>query len=251
MNIFGVHVKNLTRNQIWDRVCSAMDSKEEAVQIVTLNPEMLVEARSNPKFASIVHEAGIVAVDGFGISLIGRYLYNEQLARVTGTEILEDLVKACADHSLPILLLGGEGDDAKLAALAIKSQYPNLSIKGMNGGMIHLLADGNWEMEPSTLDEIIAFQPAVIAVALGHGKQEAWIASHLNKFLSVRFMIGVGGVFAFLSGRIERAPLAWRQMGLEWLWRLIQEPSRLIRILTAAVVFPTLAIWDRLRRIST
>ena len=93
------------------------------------------------------------------------------------------------------------------------------------------------------LERIRAFRPDILAVGFGHGKQEKWIADHLTT-LPVHIAMGVGGSFAFLSGRIPRAPKWMRLIGLEWVWRLVREPSRIGRIFRATVVFPVLAVWD-------
>jgi len=87
-------------------------------------------------------------------------------------------------------------------------------------------------------------QPDILFVALGHGRQEKWIARNLSKLSSVKLAMGVGGSFDYISGQVKRAPKFMRKLGLEWLYRLIKEPWRLPRILVAVIKFSWLVIKD-------
>ncbi len=95
---------------------------------------------------------------------------------------------------------------------------------------------------------MMLFSPQVLLVAFGHPRQESWIASHRNDFADLRAVVGVGGTFNFWAGRIKRAPAWMRTIGLEWLWRLSQEPKRWRRIWNAVVVFPLCVCMDYFRR---
>ena len=91
-------------------------------------------------------------------------------------------------------------------------------------------------------DQINQSGAQVLFVAFGMGKQEKWIHENLSKMPGVKIAMGVGGSFDFISGKIKRAPLFMRQLGLEWLYRLIQQPSRIKRIFNATIKFPWLAL---------
>ncbi len=100
----------------------------------------------------------------------------------------------------------------------------------------------------ATRERMMLFSPQVLLVAFGHPRQESWIASHRNDFADLRAVVGVGGTFNFWAGRIKRAPAWMRTIGLEWLWRLSQEPKRWRRIWNAVVVFPLCVCMDYFRR---
>jgi len=132
------------------------------------------------------------------------------------------------------------------AAETLRSRHPELDVTGLPTGKIERGSDG-WSLDTELVQRIQEAHPTVLLVALGHGKQETWIRDHLDRFPTVRIAMGVGGVFDVLSGDIPRAPQPMRRYGFEWLWRLVQQPSRIGRILRAVFVFPAVVIWDRLR----
>ena len=97
------------------------------------------------------------------------------------------------------------------------------------------------------MEKIREEAPDILLIALGHGKQEKWIAAHLPELPSVKVAMGVGGAFDFIAGRVLRAPRILRRLGLEWLWRLILQPSRLPRIWRAVIKFPILVLRAKLQ----
>jgi N-acetylglucosaminyldiphosphoundecaprenol N-acetyl-beta-D-mannosaminyltransferase len=100
-------------------------------------------------------------------------------------------------------------------------------------------ADGTSdEKTEDAMTRITLFAPEILLVGFGHPKQERWIANNLHQFPSVKIVVGVGGTFDVWAGRIFRAPKWLRALGLEWLWRLMQEPKRFRRIWNAVIVFP-------------
>jgi N-acetylglucosaminyldiphosphoundecaprenol N-acetyl-beta-D-mannosaminyltransferase len=134
--------------------------------------------------------------------------------------------------------LGGKEGVANQAAECLKKEFPHLKI------------EGTWD--GAEADAILkARQPKISSdlflVALGHPKQERWIAANLSR-LEVKVAIGVGGAFDYLVGHPKRAPIFVRRLGLEWVWRLLREPKRLGRILTAFPYFPLLVFWRKIIR---
>lgn len=213
-------------------------------QIVTVNPEMLLEAYRNDEFRQLLNKAAYTTADGIGI----RYFsFGKVKNRITGNDLIKELVKLSLSHSRTICLLGGAGANAEKAASKLQLAFPQLSIHGESGGKIHYGED--WEMDAELLHRIRSLRPAILLVGLGHGKQEFWIRDHLQKLPSVRIAVGVGGSIDFLAGSVKRAPRLMQRMGLEWLYRVIQEPRRIGRIGNAVIVFPILVIFDKLKRL--
>lgn len=246
MNIFGVQIQPVTREALRIRIAAALGRAEKTLHIVTANPEMLVVARKKPRMQECMNE-GLVVCDGAGLAWVGNVLHNTPLPRITGSQALNDLAALVAKQSGTLVLLGGDGNDAEGAARHLEQTYPGLRCVGIQGGEMYMSDEGGWVMDAGVMDEIRSYQPVALAVALGHEKQEYWIHDQCPRLPSVRVAIGVGGVFAFLSGRIVRAPKPLQNAGLEWVWRLLQEPSRIGRICTATIIFPILAFWDRIR----
>lgn len=235
-------VDRLTTAQAHARISGFFEGDTQA-QIITLNPEMCVAARSDEAFAETIRNAAIRVCDGFGIRLLSGFKIP---ACITGTQVLHWLAQACRKRGSRLLLLGGSGDQAMRAQQQLEQLYPGLKTVAINPGGIEKTGE-TWTSSDDLIQHIQKTEPEAIAVALGHKKQEQWIADHLDQLPSVRVAVGVGGVFAFLSGDIKRAPRWMQRCGMEWLWRLIQEPTRLKRIFMAVVVFPILTIFDRIR----
>ena len=208
--------------------------------IFTPNPEMLVMASRDVSFRQILNESDVNVADGFGLVLACRLLERQKLDRMTGVETLELLAELCAREGKELMLLGGAPGVAQKAAEKLNH------VCSLEAGIVRF-DDNGWHMDIMVLERIRSEAPDVLAVALGHGKQERFIHDFLKELPSVRIAIGVGGAFDYLSGTVPRAPHLVRKMGLEWLYRLIREPKRLPRIWTAVVVFPWLVIRAKLK----
>ena len=241
---FGVRVEPTTAEKA-QKTIEHFLSSDSGHQVVTLNPEMLLAARKNKEFAQTLQQADLITYDGFGLVLMGG---GEVKERLTGNDVLEMLFLLAQKNGSRILLLGGEGDQAIRAAEKVHSRFSNLVIKGNPGGQIVKEADG-WRMDNDVMEEVRSFAPSILAVALGHEKQEMWIRDHLHHLPSVRVAVGIGGALAFLADDIRRAPSIMRKLGFEWLWRLVCEPRRIGRIFRAVVTFPILALSDKMKQL--
>ena len=170
---------------------------------------------------------------------------------------MEELCGSASKIGLGIYLLGGCQETARQAAKNFKKKYKNLKICGAESGgkmSARQSPDGSSRMAGGEgwdnrviIEHINAVKPEILFVALGHGKQERWIFKNLEKLPSVKIAMGVGGAFDFFSGRIKRAPLIMQEAGLEWLWRLILEPSRYKRIWKAVIVFPIYCLMEKIK----
>jgi len=180
------------------------------------------------------------------------------LKRISGIDLIYDICKIAEQKGKSVFLLGGEEGVARQTADKLKNFYPKLKIVGAQAGLRAgewAIKDGLWtkgESASKKLKVIInEVKPDIIFVAFGHGKQEKWIWHALTtqhplpkgeqeRSDRVRaLLMGVGGSFDFIAGKIKRAPKIFRTFGLEWLWRLLQEPrKRLPRIFNAIIKFP-------------
>lgn len=239
-NLFGVPIEGIA----FDEAFEASRRKGRSFWIVTANPEILLEARCAGAYASILKQADVRMVDGFGLWLILR-LFGYKTHRVAGVEIAERLIQLAQREQWRIAFIGGAPGVAEEAARNTADAYHDIQIHAEEGGMVGL--DGSDDATGvDARRRITNFAPDILLVAFGHPKQEQWIAKHIKEFPGLKVVVGVGGTFDYWSGVAMRAPMFFRALGLEWLWRLLREPKRVRRIIRAVFVFPILAITDRL-----
>jgi N-acetylglucosaminyldiphosphoundecaprenol N-acetyl-beta-D-mannosaminyltransferase len=243
VDILGIKIDKITNSELAEKLEEFMNSGVEHY-IITANPEIIVEAQKDIKFHEIINNADLTIPDGFGLLLASRFLSGlEKLSeRITGVDLVYKTAKILAENPVKrkVFFLGAREGAAKAAAEKLKKIFSGLEFAGTFSG------DGNEKGDRVAVSIINQAKPDILFVAYGAPKQEKWIARNLKKMPSVRLAIGVGGAFDIISGRIRRAPQWTRKAGLEWLWRLIQEPRRIGRIYNATVKFASLIIVKRL-----
>lgn len=207
--LFGVGVTNATKEDILKYIITSLGKKGERYYIVTPNPEILVYATKHPSFASILNNARLALPDGIGLVWAGKILGKKFKERVTGVDLMENLCLEVSKKPITVGFLGGGPKIAERASECLRQKYPGLKV---------VFAAPEWEER--AVD--------VLFVALGFPKQEEWMAKNMGK-VPVKVMMGVGGAFDYLSGRVPRAPLPIRLIGFEWLFRLIIQPWRIKR----------------------
>ncbi len=239
MNIFGVHIDGSSLQEVMLNIKKAT----QPFWIVTANPEILLEARRDSAYAQVVRQADVRTVDGVGLLMIGR-LFGQSWSRVTGVELAERLIEHAFQEGLRVGFVGGAPHVAEAACAHWNQRYPGLQSVAEEGGRV--ASDGtDDEAGEEARHRLTLFAPDVLLVAFGHPKQERWIARHLTDFPQVRVVVGVGGTFDYWAGRVSRAPGVLRAIGLEWMWRLFVQPSRVLRIVRAVFVFPVLVLFDQ------
>ncbi len=224
----------------------------ETQRVYTPNPEMLVMARKRPLFREGLKIGDLLIPDGVGLLWAARFLKRPLAERVTGTDMMKEACRLAAEKGRSVFLLGGKPGVAEKAADRLRADMPELKVVGaMSGGRLEYDDENRPVLDYGVERAINLAVPDLLFVAFGHGRQEEWIHVHISRFTSVRLAMGVGGAFDFISGRAKRAPGWMQNIGLEWLWRLILQPWRIGRILTATVVFPLYVVGERLGIIKT
>ncbi len=218
----------------------ASGAAAEAVQIVTLNPEMVMRARRDPDFKEAVLTAGLVLADGAGISWAARRLGSPLPERIPGVDMLVALCELAARRGWSVYLLGAGPGVAEEAGARLRAMIPGLLIAGSTSGT-RLESEAE-----STAAAIRASGARILAVAFGAPHQDLWLQRHLRA-TGCAVGMGVGGSFDYLSGRVRRAPGRLRRMGLEWAFRLLRQPWRLPRMLRGAPFF--LLVWRGARSV--
>lgn len=215
--------------------------------IFTPNPEMLVKAREDKYFLKILNKASLNLCDGTGLFWAAKRR-GARLERIQGTDFMMSVCELCLREGRPVFLLGsGSREIVEGARNKLLEKFPGLKVVGVDSGpRIIEMEDGTLNYDhvqnERILNVIRELRPEVLFVAFGMGKQEKWIMENIQKLPSVRVAMGLGGAFDYISGKIPRAPLLMRKIGLEWLYRLCKQPRRIGRILNATVRFTYLVL---------
>jgi len=211
-------------------------SEGRATMIVTANPEILLEAKKNTAYWNVLRQADLRLVDGVALTFVG-WLSGINTKRLTGVDFAERLLQEAVRRGWRVALIGAGPGVADKAAWDIRKAYPELSVLSEQGGKVKKNGEDD-EAGAEARFRLTQYAPDLLLVALSFPGQESWIARYLADFPSVKVAIGIGGTFDYWAGDKQRAPHLLRTFGLEWLWRLVKEPSRWKRIIRAVIVFP-------------
>ncbi len=216
----GIPVPKMTMQETVDAISREITQhKAELFHVITLNPEMTMACQHDPDLRRIVNEAGLLTADGIGIIMVSRLKGNPLPERVTGCDLLVELLEKANAASWSFYLLGAEESTSRQAAKAIQETYPGVTLLGRHHGYFAP------SEEERILTEIHSLKPDVLIVALGAPRAEKWIDQHKNR-LNAKIAIGVGGSLDIIAGKVKRAPVMWQRLNAEWLFRLINQPSR-------------------------
>lgn len=185
---------------------------------ITANPEFVMLAQREPDVAALARQADLVLPDGTGAILASRVLGERLPGRAPGRLLVDALVPCLARNAWSVFLLGAGPGIAERAAACLQQREPALRIAGTFAGA--------HDRDEESVPRVREAAPDVLLVAFGMPRQERWISRNLEHLPSVRLAIGVGGVFDQLAGAARIPPALVHRAGLEWLWRLAQDPSR-------------------------
>lgn len=231
--ILGVRVDAVTPMELRDALTRALEGHEQRL-VVTPNPEMILEAQKDPDFQKILNGAFLSLPDGAGLAYALKALSHETLwDRHPGVDTLWLLAELCVATNQRLVLCGGGEGIAAEAAEAMRERHPALDVVGVDPGRV-----GTGGISREVRERLERLSPHVLAVGLGHNKQERFLIEALKDLPSVRIGIGVGGAFDMIAGHIRRAPVWMQKRGLEWMWRWHLEPQRAVRMFHATIVFP-------------
>jgi N-acetylglucosaminyldiphosphoundecaprenol N-acetyl-beta-D-mannosaminyltransferase len=193
-------------------------------QVITANPIMVMAALEDPAYMDIMKSAELVVPDGTGVVWAANYCSEPVSERVAGYDLLHELMRQGERYSWKVYLLGSTPEVIRETAERLQLQYPGVIITGYHDGFFGPEAD------EEIIAGIVKANPDLLFVARGADSQEPWIAKYKSK-LGVPIMMGVGGSFDVISGKSKRAPKAFQKMRIEWLYRLLKEPTRYKRML--------------------
>lgn len=239
INILGVDIDNLFLSECLEKIREFLKDGRQHY-IVTPNPEFVMTAQKDVEFREILNKADMAVPDGAGLIFAGLLQGKKIRQRICGVDLIWEIAKIAGEGNYSIYLLGAGEGIAKRAAEILQQKFPSLKIAGAESGGI---ITSNFQSSILNLIENINnAKPDILLVALGHPKQEKWLKYNLSLLPSVKIAMAVGGAFDFISNNIRRAPRVLRSIGLEWFWRLLQEPWRWRRIVKATILFPLKAL---------
>ena len=220
VDVLGVAFDNVTVDEAAERAMEMLE-RDGPHLVVTPNPEIVQRANQDPEFADILARADLVIPDGVGVIYAAKILGRPLKARVPGIDVASALMGRMAGTGRRLFLLGAEPGVAEQAAARLQAACPGLVVCGVH--------DGYFKEDEPVIQAIREARADVVFVCLGAPKQEKWAAAH-GADAGAKLYIGLGGALDVFAGKVERAPERMRKLGLEWLYRLVKQPSRIGRM---------------------
>lgn len=217
--IMSINFDSVTMNEAVS-IAEGCISSSEKCMVVTPNAEIAYAAEKDKKFADLINSAKLVLPDGVGVVLASKILGDPVKQKVAGVEFAENLIKST---SHPVFFFGGKPGVAEAARNNMKAKYPSCNIVGVRDGYFK-----DKEI-PEIINQINESGAKIVFVCLGAPKQELFIQTHMNEMNAFVFA-GLGGSLDVFAGTAKRAPEFFVKFGLEWLYRLIKQPSRIKRM---------------------
>ena len=221
LDIMGLQFDNVTMDEAAARAEKIL-AGEKTCYVVTPNAEIAYEALHDEKLRALINDADLVLPDGAGVVLASKLLKTPLKQKVAGVDFADRLLSVLEKTGGGLFLLGSKPGIAELAAQKMTGKHPKLRICGMN--------DGYFKDEAPVIARINEARADVVFVCLGAPKQERFMHDHRAE-LNVRLMIGLGGSLDGFAGTVRRAPKWMIRLQLEWLYRLLREPSRIGRMM--------------------
>lgn len=219
IELFGVRILNLRMEQAVEKVVSALRGARP-VHVCFVNAHCVNLARSRPKYQNTLEHADLVFADGIGLKIAGMLLGQRVAHNVNGTDLFPRICPKLAELGTRVFLLGGRSGVAERVGVWMESRFPGIRVCGTQDGYFQPTDD------QEVTRRIAEARSDLLLVAMGAPKQDMWIREHLTS-TGASVALGVGGLFDFYSGNIRRAPQWMRDVGLEWVFRLWQEPRRM------------------------
>lgn len=219
-DILGVGFDDLTVSQAADRAMELM-AGGGTHYVVTPNPELVQMARKNPEFMDTLNGADLVLPDGVGVVYAAKILGRPLKGRAPGIDFASELCRRLAGMNGRLFLLGAKPGVAELAAAELEGAYPGLRVCGVH--------DGYFKEDGPVVQAVRDSGADAVFVCLGAPKQELWMKAN-GAASGARLLVGLGGSLDVFAGQVKRAPEGWQKLGLEWLYRLVKQPSRIGRM---------------------
>lgn len=197
---------------------------DRTFQVTTVNVNFLINSRKDPELLRVLQDSDLSLADGAPILWMSRLSGTPVRERVSGADLVPAMVERSQTSGWRILLFGSSNGVAELAAARLAERFPAADVIGITGPSLVQAADTS----NAVIVHIRSLKPDILCVAFGNPKQELWI-ERFRSALGVPVLIGVGGALDFVAGNTKRAPRSVQRLGLEWVYRTLHEPRRLLR----------------------
>src|ERR1043166_6424835 len=221
VELFGLQVDNLTMDETLARIDAFIASRQVHHPVV-VNVKKIVKAHRDPQLRDILNSCDRVNVDGQPVIWAAGLLRKPLKERVAGIDLMQRLIAHAATKGYRLYFLGAKEEVVSELVKRVRGKFPNAVIAGWRNGY------WNETEEPDVARAIAAAKPDILFVAISSPKKEIFLARWKNE-IQAPFVMGVGGSFDVVAGLVKRAPRWMQRCGLEWLFRLIQEPRRMWR----------------------
>jgi N-acetylglucosaminyldiphosphoundecaprenol N-acetyl-beta-D-mannosaminyltransferase len=221
IDILGVPVDCVNMEQAVAAV-DAMIEGESPQSIIAVNPEKIMKGRQDPDLLRQLHSSGLLIPDGIGVVIAARIFGLAKMERVPGSELMPAICELAAHKGYRIFLFGADPEVNQKTHDILLRRYPGIRIVGNRDGYLD-----DSEMS-SLVSEISSSGADILFIALGSPRQELWMRKYLNNS-NVKVCQGVGGTFDVIAGKVRRAPAIFRNLHLEWFYRLLSNPRRMLR----------------------
>ncbi|MFT5851683.1 MAG: beta-1,4-glucosyltransferase [Colwellia sp.] len=223
ISLFGLTVKNVSMDEAIDWITSTHEQKHKTQIGFFVNVHSINLSISNRQFFEQLSKANGLFADGSGMRLAARKAGFLLKGNNNGTDMLPHLCKRCIEKNQSLYFLGAQPGVAQKAANELQIQFPGLNIAGTEHGYTDINTTEGKDSE-HIIAAINNSGCDVLLVAMGSPIQEKWLLEHRDQ-LRCKTALAVGGLFDFYSGKISRSPMWLREIGMEWVWRLMQEPQ--------------------------
>ena len=223
MNILDIWVDCVNMQQALSQVESFVVKGNRPYIVLASNPEKNFSVPKDPLLYETFRHADLLIPDGIGVVEAAKILYGVKLSRVPGVELMQNICAMAAKQGYRIFVFGASEEVSRMACEKLQRLYTGLNIVGRVNGFL-----GNNEM-PTLVRDINDSKAQILFLALGSPKQEKWLSDHVAELTTVRVCQGIGGTLDTIAGTVRRAPQLWRRLNLEWLYRLLAEPKRIMR----------------------
>lgn len=223
----SIHINSFTKSELLNQLVKILRDKNSNELITTFNLNFLNISIYNNEFKETCKQSKFNLADGHGITLLIWLKYKRRIERITGNDIFPILLKLASDNNLRIAIIGGWPKVSKKLDEIIKMKY------SINPENLLLLApkykfEYQDDLNKKVIERIKMFKPDILVASLGCPRQEIWLQQNKNEFGS-KVNVGIGATIDYFTGFKKRSPLFLQKLGLEWFWRLINEPIRLFK----------------------
>jgi N-acetylglucosaminyldiphosphoundecaprenol N-acetyl-beta-D-mannosaminyltransferase len=239
-DLFGIAIDRLTMDETVARI-REMVRERGLHQHVVVNAAKIVALGHDPELLDVIRSCDMVNADGMSVVWASRLLGDPLPERVAGIDLFDRLVRTASEDGTSVYFLGATEEVVEEVAAVYTRRYPGLRVAGYRNGY--------WDDDQAVVAAVRACAPDYLFLAIPSPRKEFWVRDHLEA-LGTPFVMGVGGSFDVIAGKVARAPRWAQQTGFEWAWRLAQEPGRMWRrylYTNSAFVRTTVRAWLRNR----